>query len=124
MNRCLLSLLYKRSSFFRLHDHIPCEIHFWACSSTCAAFMSTIFRGQFFLVPVEHDNGMSIYSGDVVCVLPTLYTMSVVSRCNGIRCTRDPPSNTVGSTTSLGINTQISYASAGLLAGLITYLAS
>ena len=25
----------------------------------------------FFLVPVEHDNGMSISSGDVVCILPT-----------------------------------------------------
>ena len=85
MNRCLLSLLDKRSSFFRLHDHIPCEIHCCACSYTCAAFMSTIF-----LVPVEHDNGMSISSGDVVCVLPTyvhcrLYPAATVFGAPGTR---------------------------------------
>ena len=34
--------------------------------------MSTMFRGQFFLVPVEHNNGMSILSScDVVCVQST-----------------------------------------------------
>ena len=38
-------LVGSNNFFFRLHYHIPCEIHCWACSSTCAAFMSTIFRG-------------------------------------------------------------------------------
>ena len=33
--------------------------------------MSTIFRGLFFLVPVEHNNGWSISSCDVVCVHST-----------------------------------------------------
>ena len=71
------------------------------------------------MVPVEHNNGMSISSCHVVCVQST---DSIVG------CTPLPRYSVHQGPAIrymyLGINAQVASASAGLLAGLITYPAS
>ena len=66
-----MSLLDKRSSFLDFMTISRAKSTVGPNLPPCGVHGHHLSWIVFFLVPVEHDNGMSISSGDVVCVLPT-----------------------------------------------------